>query len=143
VAPPPQILGPVLESIRYEPEGTPIGEMFSELLSRSMDEERQGEARPSYPILIRQLSSDEAKLLLLLSEQHYDYVYTAKFDQTTKLFSARHDVEVDTLPREGLSYPERVSFYFPFADAGLQHSVEGHRRGLSPSPSRWQGERIV
>ena len=35
VPPPPQILGPVLEGIRYEPEGTPIEEMFSELLSRS------------------------------------------------------------------------------------------------------------
>ena len=32
LSPPPQIIGPVLEGIRYEPEGTPIEEMFSELL---------------------------------------------------------------------------------------------------------------
>ena len=37
IAPAPQILGPVLEGIRYEPENTPIDEMFSQLLSRSMD----------------------------------------------------------------------------------------------------------
>jgi len=32
IAPAPQILGPVLEGIRYEPEGTSIDEMFSQLL---------------------------------------------------------------------------------------------------------------
>lgn len=37
IAPAPQILGPVLEGIRYEPEESPIEEMFSQLLSRSMD----------------------------------------------------------------------------------------------------------
>src|SRR5581483_10409542 len=62
VSPAPQILGPIIEGIRYEPEGTPVDEMFSQLLSRSMDKERMDEAHPAYPILIRQLSSDEAKI---------------------------------------------------------------------------------
>jgi len=34
VSPAPQIVGPVLESIRYEPEGTPIDEMFFEAFER-------------------------------------------------------------------------------------------------------------
>jgi hypothetical protein len=33
IAPPPQILGPVIEGVRYEPEGTPIDQMYSQLLS--------------------------------------------------------------------------------------------------------------
>jgi hypothetical protein len=33
VSPPPQLLGPIIESIRYEPEGTALDEMFSKLLS--------------------------------------------------------------------------------------------------------------
>jgi len=33
LAPPPQIVGPVLEAIRYEPENSSIEAMFSELLS--------------------------------------------------------------------------------------------------------------
>jgi len=32
IQPPPQIAGPVLEGIKYEPEGTPIDEMFSRIL---------------------------------------------------------------------------------------------------------------
>jgi hypothetical protein len=115
VAPPIQILGPVLESIRYEPEGTPVDEMFSELLSRSMDAERQGEAHPSYPIIIRQLSSDEAKILSQLRERGFEYVYTQELDHTTNLFHG-HTVEEDSFPRQGLSYPERVGFYFEHLD---------------------------
>jgi hypothetical protein len=46
----------------FEPEGTQIEEMFSQLLSRSMDSERAGEAHPAFPIIIRQLSSDEARI---------------------------------------------------------------------------------
>jgi hypothetical protein len=61
VSPAPQIVGPVLEGIRYEPEHTPIDQMFSQLLSRSMDRERINEAHPAFPIIIKQLSSDEAK----------------------------------------------------------------------------------
>src|SRR5437016_2052486 len=32
ISPAPQILGPVLEGVRYDPEGTTIDEMFSDLL---------------------------------------------------------------------------------------------------------------
>lgn len=61
IAPAPQILGPVLEGIRYEADDGPIDKMFSELLSRAVDEDRADEAHPAYPHIIRQLSPDEAK----------------------------------------------------------------------------------
>lgn len=74
-APAPQILGPALEGIRYEPEGTLIEEMFQQLLSRSMDKSRNAEAHPSYPYLIRQLSTDEAHMLKMLGRKPYAYSY--------------------------------------------------------------------
>src|SRR5260370_11638246 len=80
ISPAPQIIGPVLEGIRYEPEGTPIDQMFSELLSRSMDRTRVNEAHPAYPIIIKQLSSDEAKILNHLKGSNFDYVYTLDFN---------------------------------------------------------------
>ena len=64
---PQQILGPVLEAIRYEPESTPIDEMLSQLLSGSMDRERVDSAHPAFVEIIKQLSSDEAVLVLLAS----------------------------------------------------------------------------
>ena len=109
-APPPQILGPVLEGIRYEPEDTPIDEMFNELLSRSIDRKRANEAHPSYPLLIRQLSPDEAKILARLLVSRYDYEATKQLDRTTRTFHD-HSIKIDELPRDGLVFPENVSFY--------------------------------
>jgi Abortive infection alpha len=60
VQPAPQIVGPVLEGIRYEPEGTEIEEMFANLLANGMDKDNVGLAHPAYPSIISQLSRDEA-----------------------------------------------------------------------------------
>jgi len=57
ITPAPQMLGPILEAIRYEPESTPIDEMFSQLLSGSMDRERVDSAHPAFIEIIKQLSS--------------------------------------------------------------------------------------
>ncbi|WP_211476032.1 DUF4393 domain-containing protein [Acidiphilium multivorum] len=111
IAPAPQILGPIVEGIRYEPEGTPIDELFSELLSRSVDSDRAHEAHPSYPIIIRQISSDEAKILSNLKGRRFDYVHTRDYDRKLNLFTGASRVEVDELPRTGLTYPENVQFY--------------------------------
>ena len=86
--------------------------MFSQLLSCSIDEERVAEAHPAYPILIKQLSSDEAKILSLLSDVQFNYVYTREYDPKTNLFVGPNIVEVDELPRDGLSFPANVGFYF-------------------------------
>jgi Abortive infection alpha len=91
------VLGPVLEGIRYEAEDTPIDEMFSQLLSRALDSGRVNEAHPAYPILIKQLSPDEAIILSKL--------YDAKYVGPVK-------IEADALPRDGLAFPENVPFYF-------------------------------
>lgn len=112
IAPPPQIIGPVLEGIRYEAEDTPIDQMFSELLSRAMDQNRIHEAHPAYPILIRQLSPDEARILARLEDAQFDYIYTRDYDSTTNLFVGEITVEKDLLPRDGLAYGNNIPFYF-------------------------------
>jgi len=111
ISPAPQIVGPILEGIRYEPEGTPIDGMFSELLSKSMDRQHVNEAHPAFPTIIKQLSSDEAKILKSLLRANYDFVYCRDYDDKVRLFSG-HKVEVDDLPRAALSFPDNVSFYF-------------------------------
>jgi len=108
VAPAPQIAGPVLEAIRYEPENTPIDEMFSNLLSAAMDSEHVNEAHPAFPLLIRQLSSDEAMILARLRGKTYKYVYT--LEQVNNRWQ-NPKIEVDELPKEGLRFPENLEFY--------------------------------
>jgi hypothetical protein len=110
IAPAPQILGPVLEGIRYEPENTPIDEMFSQLLSRAMDRDRVDEAHPSFPLIIKQLSADEALILSHLTARTYQYIYTSKLNPETNRFT-RDTVEVDEFPKQELRFPGNLSFY--------------------------------
>jgi hypothetical protein len=108
ITPPAQILGPVLEGIKYEPEGTPIDEMFSQLLSRSMDTDGIAQAHPAYPMIIKQLSADEAKLLVLLRDRTYGFVRTWRLGSGV---SYPDKIEIDELPRDGFVFPENVFFY--------------------------------
>jgi abortive infection alpha-like protein len=123
ISPAPQIIGPVLEGVRYEPEDTPIDQMFSELLSRSMDRERVNEAHPAYPIIIKQLSSDEAKILSSLKSSNIGY-YTTEFYGHRK-------AEFDRLPRDDLSFRENVSFYLDHLN---QLGLAGIFQIASPEP---------
>jgi hypothetical protein len=110
VSPPPQILGPIVEGIRYEPEGTPLDEMFSRLLSSSMDDARLDQAHPAYPAILRQLSSDEARILKLLKGNTYDHIYSQPYVREANLFGPG-TVETDSLPTDELDHPGKVPFY--------------------------------
>lgn len=116
VLPAPQILGPVLEGIKYEPEDSPISEMFSQLLSSSMDRGRVQDAHPAFSQIVRQLSQDEAVLLnsmwrLLKDEgRSYRQQFTQDLDNNARTFS-NTVMEIDEVPRDNLMFPENVEFY--------------------------------
>jgi hypothetical protein len=86
VSPPPQILGPVIEAIRYEPPDTELDQMFSELLSASMDEARLKDAHPAFSSIIRSLSSDEARLLKSIVKDPVRQITRSDFDRDKNLF---------------------------------------------------------
>ncbi|WP_428429556.1 Abi-alpha family protein [Pararhizobium sp.] len=115
IAPPPQILGPIIEAIRYEPDGTPINEMFSQLLTRAFDKDRVNEAHPSFPLLIKQLSSDEASLLFSVWRRQQEGGYFRQqihqnYDATMNHFYGV-TYEIDEVPTSRLAFPKNVTFY--------------------------------
>ena len=57
------IAGKIFRDSEFDETETPIWEMWVQLLARACDKDRVGEAHPSFPWIISQLSSDEAKLL--------------------------------------------------------------------------------
>ncbi|WP_051677374.1 DUF4393 domain-containing protein [Bradyrhizobium sp. URHD0069] len=109
VSPPPQILGPIVEGIRYEPEGTSLDGMFSELLSSSMDATRLRNAHPAFVAIIKSLSPDEAKLLISLADQPVDRVSWSSYDKQRNFFDAPV-VEQMAVP-DDLSFPENISVF--------------------------------
>jgi Abortive infection alpha len=109
VSPAPQIVGPVLEGVRYEPEGTTIDQMFSQLLSASMDSDRLKDAHPSFPMIIKQLSSDEAKILNSMFA-------SGEQPKLIQIFQLRGGLAITSterndLPVTGLDFPENLSMY--------------------------------
>ncbi|MET4219925.1 hypothetical protein ABIB00_005149 [Bradyrhizobium sp. LB14.3] len=120
ILPTPQIAGPILEAIKYEPDDTMIADMYSELLSRAFDRNAARHAHPAFAPLIKQLSIDEAVILRviyekLLQNDHYGFQFTDDYDRHTNRFSNRA-VELDELPREGLTTPENVAIYVEHLD---------------------------
>lgn len=57
------VAGPALEALRFVGDKEELREMFSTLLSTSMNSEVNKLAHPSFVEIIKQLSSDEAKIL--------------------------------------------------------------------------------
>jgi hypothetical protein len=115
IPPPAQVLGPVIEAIKFEPDDTPVADMFSELLSKAFDREHVGKAHPSYPLIIRQLSGDEAALLHAIWKRadqgfqrqvRHDLV---QIDGAQKFVNAHF--EIDEFPRWPLAFADNLSFY--------------------------------
>ena len=113
VLPAPQILGPVIEAVRYEPADTEIESMFAELLSRSMDADNLGDAHPAFPHLIRQLSMDEARIIKLIAESRrrqtlFQRIVVYRFEGNRSHFERK---EREDFPTSDLIYPQRLEFY--------------------------------
>ena len=68
IEPPINIAGPTLESLRYTIDVKELREMYLNLLVSSMNIDTTYQAHPSYVEIIRQLTSDEAKILSILPD---------------------------------------------------------------------------
>jgi hypothetical protein len=115
IAPPPQILGPVIEGVRYEPEGTPIDKLYSNLLSSSMDSERVDKAHPAFPFIIRQLSADEAKVLEAMRNAVEPFEMVQLYQFKDNRFNPVA-LEKDNFPRDNLMFPDNLLFYTSHLD---------------------------
>jgi hypothetical protein len=145
VSPAPQILGPIIEGIRYEPAGTPIDEMFSRLLSCSMNDARLNDAHPAFPQIIKQISADEAIVLRKLADGAFSQVAHAEIDRVRNLFLAPV-IESDAIPRDGLRFPDNARLYIEhlhqlgLVEFNVTRSPEATMTGGQQTGSRTFGE---
>ncbi|MFK7600838.1 DUF4393 domain-containing protein [Deinococcus sp. SM5_A1] len=63
-----QVYGPAVNALSYTIEDENLREMFTNLLTKAMDSETINVALPAYTEIIKQLSSDEAKILNALAD---------------------------------------------------------------------------
>jgi hypothetical protein len=63
ITPEPSLAGPLLESLRYTGSNETLSDMYASLLASAMDRETSAEAHPSFVELIKQMTSDDAKVM--------------------------------------------------------------------------------
>jgi len=93
------IAGKIFRDSEFDQSEAPIWEMWVQLLARACDKERVGDAHPSFPWIISQLSSDEAKILSSLA-----------------LLKPRQDTSSEPIPvidsaKIGVTFRDNISFY--------------------------------
>ena len=67
--PDPAVAGPSLESLRYTGHKESLSEMYANLIATSMDSQSSEDAHPGFVEIIRNLNSEEAKILSFLMHE--------------------------------------------------------------------------
>jgi hypothetical protein len=79
VTPDPAIVCPSLEALRYTGNNVDLRELFSNLIATSMDADNMKLAHPSFVEVIKNLSSDEAKIMRFLNISDRNALLDIKF----------------------------------------------------------------
>ncbi len=99
--PPLQIAGPVIEGVRWEPEGSPLWSMFAELLARSLNPSEVHGVHPAFAQLVGQLSPDEAQIVAWLASES---IYLGRVFYILEHESYTHNEVVLVSPLEDLGF---------------------------------------
>ena len=111
IAPPPQVIGPALEHMKFLEEDNPLWQMFEELLTSSVDAESIATVHPSFAHLISQLSRDEAMILYRLRSVEFKIVDVLDFNEREGRFENRK-VEESTIPASELLLPNQLGLSY-------------------------------
>jgi hypothetical protein len=109
VEPPVELVGEVIERIRYVDDKTELWKMFEEVLTKSVDCDNLTQIHPSFTTIISQLSRDEAVILLELRSKRFKVTDTLDWDG--KFFKNRK-VEMFEFPLSKLLLPDQINLYF-------------------------------
>lgn len=104
----PQIVGPIIEGMKYTDVDSLIGEMFTDLLAGAIDKEKQDKSHPAFPQIIQQLSYDEAVILFFLKRKKY------KVHQSWDLLGnsiVNMRTSLEEFPTDKLIYPKNIWMY--------------------------------
>ena len=83
ITPAPEVAGPVLNALVFSGENVNLRELYSNLLATAMDQQTQQQAHPSFVEIIKNLTSDEAKLIrAFLHSDSFPVIDVSVFIQT-------------------------------------------------------------
>jgi hypothetical protein len=110
IAPQAEIVGPVIEHMRFINATSPLSAMFEEILGKSMDMDGHAAVHPAFAQIVIQLSRDEAWLLFRLKQKEFSIVDHLDMDASGKAFKNRV-VEKTSVPEAELYALDQFDFY--------------------------------
>jgi hypothetical protein len=110
IEPHPQISGRIFDGIKYLDEQSLLFDMFAELLSKAIQKDTASTAHPAFPVILSQLSPDEALLLYRLKSREYDYWEQVDYDSIKGRFTSTRVIKND-FPINDLQYPQNYILY--------------------------------
>lgn len=112
-SPSPNVAGPALEALRYTGHDESLRDLFANLLATALDSATAPQAHPSFVEFIRQMTSDEAKIMKLVSDGRAIPIVKIRSDENENSRSGfdtfRHLCEVGI--DAGCSFPELTPKY--------------------------------
>jgi hypothetical protein len=111
IEPPVEIVGPVLEHIRYLDESSALWSMYEEVLTKSVDKDDNSNVHPSFTHIISQLSRDEAWILYRLRDRPFNVVDELDFDTKENRFHNRVVISSE-LPKDELYRSDKIELLY-------------------------------
>lgn len=111
IEPPPELIGPALEKMRYIEDTNELWAMYEEIITRSTDRDKSNTIHPAFIYIIAQLSRDEAWIISELRESNFQVIYTLDFDRKSNKFDNKK-IEESKLPIENLYHGDKIDFYY-------------------------------
>ncbi|WP_141432656.1 DUF4393 domain-containing protein [Bacillus sp. 03113] len=116
ITPDPSIAVPIIEALRYTGHNDELREMFSNLLANSIDKETAPTTHPSFVEIIKQINSDEAKIIALLNSDDAHPIVKVKavnkenayYNEFLNNFSLLPFQAKCDIPNQGPSYLENI-----------------------------------
>lgn len=126
--PDPQVAVPAFEALRYTADKSELRDMYTNLLSKSMDEKTVRYAHPSFVQIIKDLTPDEAKLLKVIAQVERTAVVDIRV-WTTKDEDESFTTEIKTFSSIG----QEIGCEYPFLTPSYLENL--NRLGLIRIPN--------
>lgn len=106
----PEIVGKTFEGLKYLEPDSILTEMYINLLSSSIDKERKKFAHPAIPLILSNLSRDEAIIIYFLNNSDYEITQYSELDIEKNLFKGRQLIK-NSFPVNKLDFPDNFFLY--------------------------------
>ncbi|WP_207809198.1 MULTISPECIES: DUF4393 domain-containing protein [unclassified Pseudomonas] len=120
------IAGPALEALRYTGHSDSLSDMYANLLASAMNVVTANQAHPAFVEIIKQLTSDEAKLMKLFANNRMHPILTV-LERKTNVGTREQLVYFSTFSNSaGIAIPDNLPSYFNnLCRLGLTEIPEG------------------